>query len=400
MMNETLSLVLALAAGVLLASNMYDSGDLNGAMERLNNVESLCRMLHLGDATGEKHRLNKLAQAIAMQALILDSRGGLDGAIVKFEEAEQICLQSSNWDTLSGTLYNHAVILRNHGDMVGASAKLEEAERVCRRSGELERLPCILNNRAGILYKRGDLVGAMALYKEEEQIYRQAGELNELSGNLNNQVVILQDRGDLYGTMTLYKEIIFKRLTVREAEAYARKIAQDKVRKKALIDPELIEMENKLKESLGTRVSIEKRENGGRITIDYFTEQDIHDFLQKISSNGILPVTGRFSENNLISNAVKYNRPNGKVDIFINKIENKVTIEVSDTGIGLSKSETDKLFNEFVRIKNSKTKNILGSGLGLSTVKKIALIYKGDISVDSQPDIGSKFTIIMEEEII
>lgn len=86
--------------------------------------------------------------------------------------------------------------------------------------------------------------------------------------------------------MTLFKEIVFKKLTVREAEAYARKIAQDRVRKKELIDPELIEMENKLKESLGTRVSIEKRENGGRITIDYFTSDDIRNFLEKISNHG------------------------------------------------------------------------------------------------------------------
>lgn len=90
--------------------------------------------------------------------------------------------------------------------------------------------------------------------------------------------------------LTLFKEIMFKKLTVREAEAYARKVAQDRVRKKELIDPELIEMENKLKESLGTRVSIEKRENGGRITIDYFSAQDIQNFLEKISSGNSIAV--------------------------------------------------------------------------------------------------------------
>ncbi len=103
--------------------------------------------------------------------------------------------------------------------------------------------------------------------------------------------------------LTLFKEIIFKKLTVREAEAYARKIAQDKVRKKSLIDPELIEMENKLKESLGTRVSIEKRENGGRITIDYFTADDIRNFLEKISAQGIAAVAVSGKAEDAISNA-------------------------------------------------------------------------------------------------
>lgn len=107
----------------------------------------------------------------------------------------------------------------------------------------------------------------------------------KLSEGHTRPLLMLVDRKE--EQLTLFKEIVFKKLTVREAEAYARKVAQDRVRKKELIDPELIEMENKLKESLGTRVSIEKRENGGRITIDYFTAEDIRNFLEKISTNGL-----------------------------------------------------------------------------------------------------------------
>jgi ParB family chromosome partitioning protein len=107
----------------------------------------------------------------------------------------------------------------------------------------------------------------------------------KLSEGHTRPLLMLVDRKE--EQMTLFKEIVFKKLTVREAEAYARKFAQDKVRKKELIDPVLIEMENKLQESLGTRVSIEKRENGGRITIDYFSAQDIQNFLEKISSQGV-----------------------------------------------------------------------------------------------------------------
>lgn len=110
----------------------------------------------------------------------------------------------------------------------------------------------------------------------------------KLSEGHTRPLLMLVDKKD--EQLTLFKEIVFKKLTVREAEAYARKVAQDRVRKKELIDPELIEMENKLKESLGTRVSIEKRENGGRITIDYFTAEDIRNFLDKISINGISAV--------------------------------------------------------------------------------------------------------------
>lgn len=121
----------------------------------------------------------------------------------------------------------------------------------------------------------------------------------KLSEGHTRPLLMLSDRKE--EQLVLYKEIVTKKLTVREAEAHARKIAQDKVRKKSLIDPELIEMENRLKESLGTRVSIEKRENGGRITIDYFTSDDIRNILERISNTAAVLAPEKSTES--ISNA-------------------------------------------------------------------------------------------------
>ena len=85
---------------------------------------------------------------------------------------------------------------------------------------------------------------------------------------------------------TLFKEIMFKKLTVREAESIGRRIAYDKIKKKgATLDPETQEMEEKLTETLGTRVSIERREKGGKIMIDFFSPEDLHDILELIKSN-------------------------------------------------------------------------------------------------------------------
>ncbi len=75
---------------------------------------------------------------------------------------------------------------------------------------------------------------------------------------------------------TLFKEIMFRKITVREAERIARRIAVDKVRKQSLIpDAQLMVIEQKLQESLGTRVHIEPKEAGGKITIDYFSNEDL-----------------------------------------------------------------------------------------------------------------------------
>jgi signal transduction histidine kinase len=102
--------------------------------------------------------------------------------------------------------------------------------------------------------------------------------------------------------------------------------------------------------------------------------------------------------NNLISNAVKYNKPGGKVDINVELENEKLIISVKDSGIGMTNDESSQLFNEFVRIKNSKTRNILGSGLGLSTVKKIAELYGGNVEVQSQADIGTEIKVLLNKD--
>ena len=99
--------------------------------------------------------------------------------------------------------------------------------------------------------------------------------------------------------------------------------------------------------------------------------------------------------NNLISNAVKYNRTGGKVIVSVDCNENEFRISVEDTGIGMSKEECEMIFEEFSRIKNDKTRNISGSGLGLSIVKKVVELYHGVINVDSVPDKGTTFTVII-----
>ncbi|MEK7614312.1 MAG: ParB/RepB/Spo0J family partition protein [Patescibacteria group bacterium] len=84
---------------------------------------------------------------------------------------------------------------------------------------------------------------------------------------------------------TLFKEIIFKKMTVREAEGISRRIAHDRARKKETATPEMLELEGKLAETLGTRVQIEKREVGGKLIIDFFSQEDLQSILALINGN-------------------------------------------------------------------------------------------------------------------
>ena len=97
--------------------------------------------------------------------------------------------------------------------------------------------------------------------------------------------------------------------------------------------------------------------------------------------------------NNLISNAIKYNNENGRVEISIINSQEALTILVEDNGFGMAPEDTALLFRDFVRIKNEKTKNITGSGLGLSITKKLIDIYKGQIQVESRLGKGSRFIV-------
>ncbi|MDT8379431.1 MAG: hybrid sensor histidine kinase/response regulator [Desulfotignum sp.] len=99
--------------------------------------------------------------------------------------------------------------------------------------------------------------------------------------------------------------------------------------------------------------------------------------------------------NNLVSNAVKYNSDNGRVTVTLSSDQNRVSIQVSDTGIGISPRDADRLFQEFVRIRTRRTESIAGSGLGLSIIKKIAALYNGDITFESTPGSGTIFTVTL-----
>jgi len=88
--------------------------------------------------------------------------------------------------------------------------------------------------------------------------------------------------------LVLFKEIVYKKITVREAERLARKIAYDRVRKKEFMpDPEIIELEEEFQEKLGTRVHIDRKELGGQIKIDFFSTEDLRTILDLIHKGEI-----------------------------------------------------------------------------------------------------------------
>jgi two-component system sensor histidine kinase/response regulator len=98
---------------------------------------------------------------------------------------------------------------------------------------------------------------------------------------------------------------------------------------------------------------------------------------------------------NLVSNAIKYNRPGGSVAIRCGQQDGQLRVEVSDTGIGIPEKELPFIFEDFFRVKSSKTVEIPGTGLGLSIVKKIVEGHGGAVEVESKLDEGTTFTVFL-----
>lgn len=103
--------------------------------------------------------------------------------------------------------------------------------------------------------------------------------------------------------------------------------------------------------------------------------------------------------NNLVSNAIKYNKDNGKVTIRIYEKISHLYIEVVDTGIGIPLVEQDRIFERFYRCDKARSRSVGGTGLGLSIVKHIVQYYKGTIQLQSAVNQGTTIKVILPKNI-
>jgi len=99
--------------------------------------------------------------------------------------------------------------------------------------------------------------------------------------------------------------------------------------------------------------------------------------------------------NNLITNAVNYSPGGGKVDVAVVGLGEYMEIRVMDTGVGILEEELPKIFDKFYRVKHPKTRQVMGTGLGLAIVKGIIDAHHGTIQVESTPEKGTTFRILL-----
>ena len=97
--------------------------------------------------------------------------------------------------------------------------------------------------------------------------------------------------------------------------------------------------------------------------------------------------------NNLITNAVKYNRPGGQVWIQIREKGDAMLIRVRDNGMGIPEDSLDRIFERFYRVDKGRSRKQGGTGLGLSIVQRLLAQNGGVLSMDSAPGSGTRAQI-------
>jgi signal transduction histidine kinase len=101
---------------------------------------------------------------------------------------------------------------------------------------------------------------------------------------------------------------------------------------------------------------------------------------------------------NLVNNAIKYSSDDRYLAVNLRRSNGSVKLEVVDHGIGISRDEQPKIFEKFYRVCDPLVHNTKGSGLGLCLVRHIAHAHGGDVSVESTPGKGSRFTLVLPVE--
>jgi hypothetical protein len=100
---------------------------------------------------------------------------------------------------------------------------------------------------------------------------------------------------------------------------------------------------------------------------------------------------------NLIENAIKYNKEDGKVSVAITEDEDFAKVIIKDTGSGIAKEDWDKIFEPFFRVDKSRSRSMGGAGLGLALVKEIAVRHGGDVKVIESSNKGSSIELSLSK---
>lgn len=256
----------------------------------------------------------------------------------------------------------------------------------------------LMANVAAIRSEQGEILGSVAVLrditrlKEVERIKSQF--VSMVSHELRAPVAAIQS----------YLDLMLSGLAGDDPEQRRHMLARCSERAKALIAlvDDLLQLSRMEAGRVARKLEPVALDDVVREVIELFQNQAAERgiSLQLNSSCQVPPILADREDiarvvTNLISNAIKYNKEGGRVDLTISCSDGYVRLDVADTGIGIPEQELPRIWEEFHRIKTPETRGISGTGLGLSIVKKIVDAHHGHLDVESKVGEGSVFRVYL-----
>ncbi len=211
-------------------------------------------------------------------------------------------------------------------------------------------------------------------------------------------LLMLKDKPDEQAVLA--KEILLKKLTVRESEALARRSAQDRVTPKYKINPEILSLEKKLTEKLGTRVQIEQKEVGGKLVISFFSAEDLATLLDNMrlesernqvtrtfDGSPTAPKENLSNTANVFENGTENNVKSASHDIFDKKTDNLSEKEVFSDNNNVSDEQVPDVHVENIAENNTNITNedVAQATPVENTVNDVLNDSVGNVSGNTEP---------------
>ena len=229
------------------------------------------------------------------------------------------------------------------------------------------------------------------LMKENEEVLNASKVRQEFTSNVSHE--LKTPLHVISGYAELIKEGIVKDSDVKE---FGEKIYSEASRMSKLVE-DIMKISKLESDKTIEKTQLKLKNIVVAIVDSLMIEADKKNIKFKLSLNDC-SISGNYDSIyslifNLVDNAIKYNKTNGKITIKLQEVSNNVILSVKDTGIGIPKEDLDRIFERFYRVDKSRSKDSGGTGLGLAIVKHSLIVNNATIKVESELKKGSTFTV-------
>ncbi len=255
----------------------------------------------------------------------------------------------------------------------------------------------------------------LEIEKGETELYSVFREINELNESTHRHMLrekeIIQQKSDFFANashelktpitvMRGLTEILLNKEELNEQEKkQISRIHKESLRMGSLIS-DMLKLSNLERGEVEERMEVDLGEIVSEVLSELSEETKAKNLTVRAEGEGkVLADPKRMFElvQNLCSNAVNYNKQDGLLEVTLAETEEFVTLQVTDSGIGIEKEHIPRLCERFYRVDKSRSKKTGGTGLGLAIVKHICALYHAELSIESEIGKGTRVTVVFKK---